>query len=503
MTYGYNITVFNNAGTFRKSGSTGGNSLFTPGVLFNSTGKVDIQTNALYLQGSGNFTGGTATNLLGTLVLNAGNFNINGTVISTNVQLNGGVLVGANVLTGGFNWIVGDWNSATYVTIPAGSLLLVTSGADHNLANVTVTNNGTVAWSNGRIRGGYNGTVVYNYGLWDSQGDLTFNDDYGYTGTVFNNYGTFRKSAGTNTYTFITGGVWFNQLSGTVDVQTGELLLQGGANFVGGTANNPAGTIVLSSGSFNINGTIISTNMQLNGGALVGTNVLSGGFNWVVGDWNSAPSVTIPTGSILLVTSGADHNLANVTLTNNGIVAWSNGRIRGGYNGTVVYNNGLWDSQGDLTFNDDYGYNGTVFNNYGTFRKSAGTNTSYTMIAGGVWFNQLSGAVDVQTGVLLFQGGGNFTGGTATNNNGELVFSVGSFNLNGTLTGTNVVENSGNLVGANVVNGYLNWQAGNWQGATVTITTNSKVLLAPGGGANMDLYNCTVTNYGTFAWNSG
>ena len=47
-------------------------------------------------------------------------------------------------------------------------------------------------------------------------------------------------------------------------------------------------------------------------------------------------------------------------------------------------------------FKDDGGGNGVVFNNYGTFRKSAGTNTSQTTFNSGVVLNQLAGQLDLQ-----------------------------------------------------------------------------------------------------------
>ena len=175
--------------------------------------------------------------------------------------------------------------------------------------------------------------------------------------------------------------------------------------------------------------------------------------------------------------------------------------------GTTIYNYGLWNAQSDQTFNNAYGGANAVFNNYGTFRKSGGTNTSSTVFAGSVLFNQLAGVIDVQNGGnglnLMLQGGGNFTGGyTTTNQFGVTFLSSGNFTFNGTVTGTNTVENAGNLVGNNVINGALNWQAGNWNGATsVTIATNATLIVA--GVGNNDMNATVVTNYGTVAWASG
>ena len=215
-----------------------------------------------------------------------------------------------------------------------------------------------------------------------------------------------------------------------MDVQQGNLYLQGGGTFSGGTIPNNTGTIFLNSGNFNINGTVTGTNVIENGGNLAGTVVVQGALQWQNGSWNNTPSVTINPGSTLFIISGFDHDLANCLLNNNGTVIWSAGRIRGGSfsPGTTINNSGLWDIQNDgYGFNADFGFNGVVINNTGTFRKSVGTTSASTVLGGNVFFNQFAGAVDVASGQLVLQGGGNFLGGTAVNNNGLLYLSVGRF----------------------------------------------------------------------------
>ena len=521
--YGGTGTVFDNYGTFRKSGGASefaNNTLIANGVVFNQlAGVIDVQngTNGLQLAfgGGGSFTGGyITTNANGLTSFDSpGNFTLNGMVTGTNTWLSSGNLAGTNVINGALTWVGGTWSGAT-VTISANTTVLVVGGGGNNDMNgAVVTNNGTVAWASGTIRGG-SGTTVYNYGLWDAQSDQTFNNAYGGANAVFNNYGTFRKSGGTNTsYTLFAGNVLFNQLAGVIDVQSGRnglnLVLQGGGNFTGGyTTTNQLGVTVLSGGNFTLNGTVTATNTVENAGNLVGTNVINGALNWQAGNWNSAVSVTIATNTTLIVAGGGGNNDMNGTLvTNYGTLAWSSGTIRGG-SATAIYNHGLWNAQSDQTFNNAYGGANTVFNNYGTFRKSGGTNTSSTLFAGNVVFNQLAGVIDVQSGNnglnLVLQGGGNFTGGYATTNQlGVTVLSIGNFTLNGTLTGTNMVENAGNLVGTNVINGALSWQAGNWDSAkSVTIATNATVLVA-GGTGNNDMSATVVTNYGTVAWATG
>jgi hypothetical protein len=150
-----------------------------------------------------------------------------------------------------------------------------------------------------------------------------------------------------------------------------------------------------------------------------------------------------------------------------------------------------------LNFN---GAPGTVFNNFGTFRKSAGT--GITTFQAGVLFNQPSGVLDVQQGELELQGGGNFTAGyITTNSTGTTYFSSGSFNLNGTATGTNVIENGGNLIGTNIIHGGLTWQDGSWANTVVTVSSNS--LLNINGTVNYAIGGCILTNFGTLNWRGG
>jgi hypothetical protein len=173
--------------------------------------------------------------------------------------------------------------------------------------------------------------------------------------------------------------------------------------------------------------------------------------------------------------------------------------IRGG-NGAAIYNYGLWDAQSDQTFNDAFG-GATVFNNSGVVRKSAGAGN--TIFAGGVLFNQTSGLLSALTGNILLQGSGNFSGGSLTSSGtGTTYLNAGNFNIVGTAASGNVVENAGNLIGNNVINGTFTWVAGNWNSATVTISNGSLVTVT-GGGGNLDMSAATVTNYGTLAWASG
>ncbi len=388
-------------------------------------------------------------------------------------------------------------------------MVISDANGDNDLNATTLTNYGTVEWASGRIRLG-NGAQIYNYGLWDCQSDQTLANDFGGDPSAFNNYGTFRKS----------GGVSELQMPRS---SRGSSLIKSPACWISKTAlmdcnclfrerkfhrryitTNQFGLTALSSGGFNLNGTVTGSNTWEVGGNLVGTNVIIGGLNWNLGTWNSI-YMTITTNSTVSITGGAGDNDFNGSIaTNYGTVLWESGRIRLG-NGAQIYNPGLWQADSDETIANDFGGNPSTFINSGVFRKAIGASTNATTVAS-VLFNQVAGEVDVQAGNLSLAGSANLTGGFISYTpNGTTYLSSGNFTINGTLTGSNVIENAGNLVGSNVINGALIWAGGNWNGANpVTISTNSVVVIAGGGpGNNMDLNSTPVINNGTLAWQSG
>src|ERR1017187_8245349 len=428
-TAGYNgSTVFDNFGTFRKSGGVNASqTLIASSVLFNQpSGVLDVRTGNVVLQGSGNFNGGyITTNSTGTTYLSQGSFNINGTATGTNVIENAGNLVGVNVINGALNWVAGSWNGIT-LTILTNSIVTVSGGGGNNdMPNSTVTNYGTLVWASGDIRSGSSGTFLYNYGLWDARSDHQLTTS-SYNGpTVFNNFGTFRKSSGSKaSQTLFGGGVLLNQLAGAVDVRQGNLTLQGNGNFTGGTANNPAGTIYLSIGSYNINGTA-TANMIENSASLTGVNVINGTLDWVAGSWNGI-TLTILTNSLVSVSGGGGNNdMPNCTVTNYGTLVWASGDIRGGSSGTLLYNYGLWDAQSDHVLTTS-GYNGSiVFNNLGTFRKEFTSGS--TVFASGVTFNN-TGTMNAQDGNIALQGAYTLANGT------KMGFGLGGSAGNGSIT---------------------------------------------------------------------
>jgi hypothetical protein len=218
-----------------------------------------------------------------------------------------------------------------------------------------------------------------------------------------------------------------------------------------GTAGAGTASLSLNGQTLALNGPLAVTaggSLTVDSGALVGnTNaMLSGDIGWSAGALGG--NLTLAAGSTLTLMTANAHNLPNLTLTNNGTVVWATGTIQGGGYGSLVINNGLWVAQDDSTWNDAYGYNAVVFNNRGTFRKTAGTSAGQTLFSGGnpgVVFNQLGGTLDVETGAVSVTGNNGFNSGmvdfgiAAPVNYGHLNVS-GGITLGGALT---VVLNNG------------------------------------------------------------
>jgi hypothetical protein len=404
------------------------------------------------------------------------------------------------VLNGTFGW-TGGFLSGTLVLATNSTLVILAE--DANLPGCSLTNFGTVEWISGNLHGG-DGALVSNYGLWDVLNDQALDNAWGgAVGTEFDNYGQLLKSGDVASSSF--QDVSFYQVSGLIDVMDGlELDFQGGGGFYGGSvATNYSGLTVLSGGYFSFSGTVTTTNTWEDGADLLGQNVIFGSLTWISGTWAGAQSVTIATNATLIVAGGDGTNdLSDCNVTNYGTVEWTGGTLQGGY-GAYIINNGLWDTSSDQAINSADGEPAEVFENYGTFRKSGGQGGASSFKD--VVFNQLAGKIDVQPGLEVdFQGGGSFSGGYInTNASGRAVLSAGLFNLNGTVTGTNTWENSGGLLGDNVLHGGLTWVAGTWAGASsVTVAPGSKLVVA-GGAASNNFSGCLLTNNGTVDWTGG
>ena len=236
--------------------------------------------------------------------------------------------------------------------------------------------------------------------------------------------------------------------AGTVDSQSGTLLLSGGGLMNGGTyTTSGSGALQLSGGihTVNTNATISSTAVQLTGqfttlNGVGDLQVANGGlFTWVSGTQSGAGSTTIANGATMNVTGVA--GLSQRTINNNGTVV-----VTGSLTNSGTVNNAL-----GKTFNFHDGgtfgqFSGGSLNNAGLVSKT-GTGTSTIF---GAFSN--TGAVNAQSGTLRVAP--SFTNNGSVNVSAFAVFqaagsdfiNAGSVSGNGTvITPNSGLSNQGNV----------------------------------------------------------
>jgi plastocyanin len=188
-------------------------------------------------------------------------FTLNGqATVNSNGKFNltSGTLAGQSTLAGTLTWSGG--NLTGVMTVSNSSVLNINGNNGVVLDGLTLTNNGTVNWTNATINSGA-GCLIYNYGLWNEESDdIFYGENQGGPGTVFNNIGTFRKSGNTGTTT-LDASVTLNNI-GLVNVQSGTVALNGTYSLTNGTLNfgisNPTnfGQISLSGSPAMLSGTL-------------------------------------------------------------------------------------------------------------------------------------------------------------------------------------------------------------------------------------------------------
>jgi hypothetical protein len=393
-----------------------------------------------------------------------------------------------------------------------------------------------------------NGQLINSPGaLIDIQADVSI-DSYNGGGTsLIINQGTVRKSGGTGTSIINPNVNNFGLVdiqSGTVDINsggTGNGVFEADAGATlqfttgnGYTANAGAqflgsGTNLLTSGVFTVSGNILSSNAVLAGANLTGTGgIISGVVTWTGGTIASGNTLTIATNGLLILAgnNGGDYPLAGA-FTNNGTLRLVSGNLQvntsGGFpsNGQLMNSPGaLIDIRADVSI-DSYNGGGTsLIINQGTIRKSSGTGTSIINPN----LNNL-GLVDIQSGTVDINSGGNGNGVFEADTGATLQFTTGNgYTANAGAqflgSGTNLLTSgiftipgnilSSNLVlaGANIrnstgsISGILTWTGGAISfGSILNLATNGTMVLAGNNGS--DYYLSGLTNAGTLRLVSG
>lgn len=397
-----------------------------------------------------------------------------------------------------------------------------------------------------------NAVINNNAGAtWNLTGDANLN---GATGT-FNNSGTFEKTGGVSTSTitptfnnsgkvlanaatldFVGGGSctitcagsWISASGATLQFDTDLFTLSGPIS--------GAGTVSFTSGTQTLTGTYTVTGTTNFGSAVVGFNQtgtisfpgpvnLSGGFvygtatlafnnllTWTYGAMCTvyssvnASCLPTPTQSVSNANAGISFPYGYPTLdgrTLNNVQTMS--MTGSGYfltllDGAVINNKAgaVWNVANDAGLSGLTG----VFNNLGTFEKTAGTGTSTIQVP----FNNAA-SVQANAAVLDFAGGGNCgntcAGTWTVGSGGALQFDAGAFTLSGPVTGAGAVTfASGNqtLTGTYGITG-----ATSFSGSAVGFNQSSAVTFAgPVNISNGVVYGSAALNMtGALTWTDG
>jgi hypothetical protein len=422
-------------------GFTGGTQTLDANSSVSGPGNVTFGGADVTLNGSFAVTGG--------VTVSGGTADFNTGVSLAALTVSGGTLSGGGSETvfGLFTWTGGTLSGAGSTFAEGGTLISGTAGKELLNGHV-LTNDATTTWTGGDINVLYD-AVWNNNGLFDAQSDNRFGTDsvFHFEGT-FNNYGTFQKSAGTGT---TYGDIAFNN-SGLVDAQSGFLDLAGGGissgafiaeaggtlefgggpHFLTGTSSVTGnGTVIFDSetfnglsmtitGSYDVTGTTTfratnapfafppvefdsnATMGMLNlGGAsstltALGNITVTGLFNWTGGTINGVGTIFAAGGMAI---SGSDgKTLDGSALVNAGTGTWTGTGGITASNGAIITNlpGALFDVQTDASI----GGSSSLFDNQGTFRKSAGIATT-TVSA--YFLNE--GTVDLESGNVNMSAG--------------------------------------------------------------------------------------------------
>lgn len=409
--------------------------------------------------------------------------------------------------------------------------------SDFHFMSGPITNTGHMIWASGEMRG-FNGSFT-NQGLFDFQGDgLSFWNSVSLQNSVG---GTLRRSTGTGVAEINVG----LQNVGTVDVDSGTLLLSGGGQSAG-TFDISAGSTLETRGNFTLNegaqivgdGTLrhslastfnrtlfvntdlvvpnlelVSGTIDSSGGALQIANI----FNWNGGTTLSGNNKLLPSASA--VHTGGSLTSVTGQFLNQGSLTWQGGRILLENNATFT-NEGTVDLQGNTstTTASIDGMTNTIINAAsGVIRRSSGTGVhvlgldhndglididtgSFTIGLNDGFRN--AGVVDLADGVTFYtygmvmeQGAQVIGGGFYTLDVQQLTLEGDAFIENMTMTrGEGRIQGNGHALTVD----NLEWTSGTI--ANVVIGTGSLITTMPPISSSRPTVQGSVTNQGTIVF---
>ncbi len=557
--------TFANAGTLRKTAGTGTTAL---DLAVSNSGVLESKSGTLLLGGGGSgngqfvadggilafgtsytltdgarFLGATFSKLLGgTLGIPGGSTAVVGGTGAGNFRLEGGTLGGGGIFEignlGNFVWAGGTMTSTGTTRIAAGGTFSVIEPVFHDFARSDgngsngriIENFGTFTWSNGSLRGGDGAFFANRAGaLFAITGSGSFSYTGNGAGPSFLNAGTIRKTgAGATTFSgtaFTSSGAVETQVGslgfsspvtsngGTFATSSGaNLAFSGGQTFNSGTTFTGGGQVDLAGGTTVLDGILNAAQLTLTGGTVAGSATLNGIIAWQGGTFSSTGTLTIATGSSLLLGGagsrdffrGDGNGSGGRIFDNFGLIRVQNDSAFRGGDGALIRNRpgAVLEFRNDATF----GYTGNgsapTLVNEGIFRKTASAGTTLVSSMNVTH----TGTIEVQSGTLRFQSAnlvsdaGQFSvasgaslefAGTHAFNHGTAFSGPGAVRFGGSTTLSGALSLSANveLIGGDVFgtatlsSGVLKWSAGTLRGANTLTVGPAASLIVDGLGA--------------------
>jgi hypothetical protein len=445
-------SLFSVAGTFRKAGSTAGDTT-TISTQFTNTGTVDVQTGTLTISGVTGTLSGTQTIASGAAL----EFGTTGTV-----NLSAGSTTGTGTLrmtgSGVVNVAAAHTNAATLGLAVTNGLLNLEG--DRTFAVLNQSSGGIAGTGTLTIAGAANIT----FGEHRGSGTTQFNGPVAISSSGFRVDGGRTVNFGNGgTTTWTSGQILFNETyngtgrtvgSGTINVQAGALFVAQGDSAGSilfsnpGTADNGADSLFSVAGTFRKAGssagstTTISTQFTNTGTVDVqtGTLTISGVTGTLSGTQTIASGAALEFGTTGTVdlSAGSTTGTGSLRMTGSGVVnvaaAHSNAATLG-----LAVTNGLLNLDGNRTF-------ATLTQSFGAI---GGTGTLTIAGAANITFGEHRGSGTTQFNgpVAISSSGFRVDGGRTVNfgNGGTTTWTSGQILFNETYNGTGRTVGSGTI----------------------------------------------------------
>ncbi|MGJ8723231.1 MAG: hypothetical protein ACSHYB_01635 [Roseibacillus sp.] len=449
----YGDNIFNNSGLLLKNGSTDTTELSgdwtynLPGDTRCDAGELQFKA-PVAVPHNATFSGTSTIRIASSTTTLGGT--LNESIVS--LILDGGTLTAAAsaAIQGNLEWQTG--NITGTLTIPSGATLQVTGSGSRRMTTATsIENHGTFLYQATSAVEAYDDCSFVNQagGVIDCAIDGDPFSEY-YDSSSLTNYGTIRKSAGAGTLQLNN---WTTTHLGTIDVQSGIILLDGVWNLENHSIIQGVGEVHLNGDIF-LNGSVTqnATALRFLGNDLTCSNPCSivGLFDWEAGSLTG--HLTVPSGSLLDVSGAGFKRLKDAAVIDiAGTYRWSGPSSVEAYSNNLfnILPGGLCDLAADGQPFSRF-YEGSQLVNAGLLNKSTGAGGS--TVCDSLIYHQ-KGDVSCSTSTLELQGTQLFEETSTITGSGEVL-----------INGTTELEGTVDILAPTT------WSAGSWTGLGGTVT---------------------------------